>query len=99
MCPLDLAVKTFRNARPIHDVHADRQVAFGKGFLEFVQRAGFLLRVLRVAQHEVEIAGGVSAAGDTAAVGPDLRVRGMGAQQDLDLFQVFLRQVKRDGQR
>ena len=57
MRPLDLAVKARRYARPIHDVHADRQVAFGEGFLEVVQRAGFFKQILRVAQHEVEIAG------------------------------------------
>lgn len=97
MRPLDLAVKTYRNARPIHDVHADRQVAFDEGFLEVVQHTGFFKQVLRVAQHEVEIAGFVAATGDATAVDPDFRVRGVCAQQSLDLLQIFLRQVELDG--
>lgn len=79
MRPLNFAVKACRNARPIYDVHADRQVAFGEGFFEVVQCAGFFLQIFRVAQHEVEVAGFVAAAADAAAVGPDFRVRDVGA--------------------
>ena len=99
MRPFNLLMKTFRNARPIHDVYPDRKLAFGKGFLEIIQCADFLLWVLRVAQYEVEIAGCVAVAIDTAAICPDFCMWDVRAQQSFDLFQIFFRQVERDGAR
>ena len=51
MRPLDLAVKTHREARQTHDVHADWQVAFGEGFLDVMQHAGFFMHI----RYEIEI--------------------------------------------
>ena len=77
----DLLMEILGQMGPVMHIDHDGQHAVGQRLSERGYRPDGPGQVLRVAQHDVQVAGFMGAAGDPASVGPDIRLGHVGAKQ------------------
>lgn len=77
----DLLVEILGQMGPVMHIDHDGQHAVGQRLPERGHCPDVPGQVLRVAQHDVQVAGFMGAAGDSASVGPDVRLGHVGAKQ------------------
>jgi len=85
----DVGPKGGRQSGPVEEFHEIRQVALAERFLQSPEAGALRSRqVGGMADHQIEVAGVVSGAGDAAPVGPDLLVRQMGGDEPAQFRQM-----------
>ena len=77
----DLLMEILGQMGPVMHIDHDGQHAVGQRLPERGCRPDGPGHVCRIAQHDVQVAGFMGAAGDSASVGPDVRLGHVGAQQ------------------